>query len=302
MFRDLREAGDVLEPARRRRNAVEVGPQPDVILTGDSNDVLDVRDHVLDPHVSGVAIVQERRKEVDSDDASASCECPKLLVGQVARVAAQRGDAGVARDRWLPGHLEHVVERRWRCMREVDDHAQAVHFGDTLATEGRQAAVQAIVRGRLAAVRPVVHRIPGQRNEPHSAFVEFMQPIEVWTDHVSALDSEERPKWGSLAGPRKVVAPPDAAQQAAGAMFEGVEEIQGTVGFGEVVGLASSGLHENGEDLDIDSGFDEARQVGVPDGEARGEVASVFRDLPEHVGMGIDDDGVVVELGRSVES
>ena len=79
-------------------------------------------------------------------------------------------------------------------MRDIHDHAEAVHLHDDVAPEGRQAARVAVVARRAADVVAVR---PGQRHVARAAVGERAQAIELGrgitgAEHVAALDADER--------------------------------------------------------------------------------------------------------------
>lgn len=70
--------------------------------------------------------------KVDHDDTTIGSDALEHSIGDVARVVAECTCTAVAKDDRCLGNVEHVVHGVHRDMREVHEHAQAVHLAHHL--------------------------------------------------------------------------------------------------------------------------------------------------------------------------
>ncbi|MCO5556202.1 hypothetical protein L7F22_009747 [Adiantum nelumboides] len=104
--------------------------------------------------------------------------------GHVARVVGDGAGAGVGEQHRPGGDGEGLVHRRRSDVREVDDHADAVHLGDDPRAELRQPVVAGRVGGRVG---PVVVQVVGQRQVADPEPAQHPQHGEGVGDAVPAL-------------------------------------------------------------------------------------------------------------------
>ena len=88
-----------------------------------------------------LAGAQEARHRGDLHDAADVAQRVELFVVEVAGIVAQRADAGMRRHHGGAGNLGRLQHRFLGDVRDVHDHAEAVHFGDCNAAERREAAM-----------------------------------------------------------------------------------------------------------------------------------------------------------------
>ena len=186
-----RQAGGVADGARHRR-AVEVRAEADAVLADLGDQMVEVRDHVLERGVGVAAAVraQEARREVDADEAAALADRGELAVGEIARMRRQRMGVRMRRDERRVGELRHVPEAGLVEVRQVDQDAARVAVGDERAPGigqprpgvGRRREAERNAAGK--GVRPA----PDEPERTQAGLVEDVEEVEIGVDRVRALD------------------------------------------------------------------------------------------------------------------
>ncbi len=97
--------------------------------------------------------------------------------------------AGVREDHRSLDHVQRVVHRGNRDMRQVDQHAQALHLADHVSAEIGQTAGRRGIRGRVG---PADVHVVGQGHVPHAELVQHAQRAERGGDAMAAFGAEQR--------------------------------------------------------------------------------------------------------------
>ena len=84
---------------------------------------------------------EERRVQVDADQSPAVCNLGELLVGQVARVAAQNPRIAVRCNKRTVGCLAHIPEAAVGQMRYINDYPLLAAVADQLLAQLGQTLV-----------------------------------------------------------------------------------------------------------------------------------------------------------------
>ena len=158
--------------------------------------VLDVRDHQVERRVAIVTAVrtQEARGEVETGEAAGFADRRQLLVGQIARVRADRVGVGVRRDQRRIRDLGNVPKAALIEVRQIDQNPQPVAGADQRLAEIGQTGA-GIGRGRTAErhavaehIRPAPHR--PKRAQPRC--VQHVKQFEIRIDCFGAFDMQHR--------------------------------------------------------------------------------------------------------------
>ena len=111
------------------------------------------------------------------------------VVGYIARAVGDRLGAGVREDHRGLGHIQRIVHRGNRNMRQVYQHAEPLHLADHVPPELGQPAGLRLVGGRVG---PAGVGVVGQRQVPDAERVEHPQHAERTGDGVAAFGAEQR--------------------------------------------------------------------------------------------------------------
>src|SRR5690606_7924237 len=110
------------------------------------------------------------------------------VVGDVARVVADRAGGGVREDHRRGGGVQRVPHGGGGDVGEVDQHAEPVHLPHDLAAERGQAARPGLVGRRVGPVHVVV---VGERQIAHAEVVQPPQGAQGVGDRVAALRAHQ---------------------------------------------------------------------------------------------------------------
>ena len=131
----------------------------------------------------------EARHERHHDDAAVLRHARENRVGHVARMIDERARAGVREDHRRLGDVERGAHRPGRDVRQVDEHAEAVHLAHDFPAEWREAAVlRRVERG----VGPVERHVVRERHVARAECVVRAQQGERILNRVAALEAEHR--------------------------------------------------------------------------------------------------------------
>ena len=113
----------------------------------------------------------------------------QVLVAEVAVVIAQRPGARVRRDDDAVRELEHVVDRRRREVRDVEEDPEPLELCDRAHARRGKAAARLLVRGafREQRARPV-----RERDHAHAEPVEDREQLDVGADPRRSLERDEQ--------------------------------------------------------------------------------------------------------------
>src|SRR6185437_2741113 len=116
------------------------------------------------------------------------------LIRHVARHVGQRAARGVGREHGSVTDGERVPESLVRHVRNIDHHAQTIHFTHDVLAEIREAVVMFyrrivdIARG----VRPIVRIRMREGHVPHSQRIVVAQKAEIVFNRMAALYTDQR--------------------------------------------------------------------------------------------------------------
>ena len=150
---------------------------------------------LLEPLLRGSAVLvrQEHRPEVHHRHPAVLGEGPQHVVGHVAPVVGDGARRGMRCDDRRLRDLHHRPECLVGHMRDVDQHANALHLVHHLLAEWRE-PVMSDDRRPVEACRvgPLVRVRVGERHVAKTQPVERSQRVERVLDGVPALDAHER--------------------------------------------------------------------------------------------------------------
>ncbi len=132
---------------------------------------------------------QEDRHPIGHHHSAIGGEQAQHIVRDVARVIVNPARRGVGEDHRRAAGRNRLTHHLGRDVAEVDQHSEAVHFGDDLETERREAVPLGIV-GR--AVGPFGGLVMGQSHVARAQAVELTQCGQAAADLAPALDPDQR--------------------------------------------------------------------------------------------------------------
>jgi hypothetical protein len=192
------------------------------------------------------------------DDAPVGGERAQHVVGNVADVIGHAASARVGKNHGRARHAEHIAHRVRADVRDVDEHAEAVHLPDQFLADLGQAVVLGPIRGGVGPldVVPV-----GQRHVAAAELVEDAQRRRGLLDHVAALDADQRCDPAAPVDPFDVVGRPSQLELRLGA-DQAERDVEFAQGFVQRrVGPHRRRLDENRPVLRADAALDQARHV-----------------------------------------
>ena len=133
--------------------------------------------------------VEEVAGEIDLHDAVLLAEGGDHFVGHVARGGGEGAAGGVGGEDGRLADFERVAEGLVGDVRDIDDHAEAVHLGDDFLAERREAVVGLV--GVAGGIGPVVAVGVGEGHVAHAEVVEIAQQARAVFDGVAAFDAEQ---------------------------------------------------------------------------------------------------------------
>ena len=134
-------------------------------------------------------LADEIRHEGRHHHAAVAGDAVEHVVGDVARVVAEREGVGMRPDQWGAGDVERVMHHLRRDMGEVDDHAELVHPAQHVLAEAGEAVMARGVGGGIAPVGGVV---VAERHQAHAEIVIGVERVELAIDRRAVLDGHEQ--------------------------------------------------------------------------------------------------------------
>ncbi len=234
---------------------------------------------------------------VDHHDAAVLGQRPQHLVGHVARVVGDRAARRVRGDHRRFGQRHHVVESFVGDVRDVDHHPETVHLADDVLAERGQAVVRRLVGRRVG---PVVVAEVRQRHVAHAERGVDAQQPHVVVDHVAAFHPHQgRDPAGlhRIAHLRRRRRQREIVRVLADRLADRVDLIERPFDgnrSGDVARHPDRKEHRVHAAVAHPRDVDVAVAVPLADVEARVEDHALRR-----VGVGVEDDGAVVQLLRA---
>ena len=247
-----------------------------------------------------VVLVDEGAVEIYLDDAAVLGDGAQHVVGHVARMIGEGARGRVRGDQRRFADGDGIVERLVGDVRDVDQHAQAVHLEDDLLAAVGEAVV-VLDFGIVDVARrvgPFVGVRPAQGHVAHAEAVEIAEQANVVFDGVAAFNAEQCGKFVFAVGALDVgdaESHHHAVGMAGGLLIDRIDEIERVAGEVALVGFR---VHPDGEELGAEIaglGLVEADVAGVF-GIGRSDVVVFVEKALRRVGVRVDDDGGVVDL------
>lgn len=167
--------------------AVEIGADAYVFDAHDTHQVLDMGNGIED---TGFAFLpQEATVQADLGYAAAGSQGTQLVVSKIARMVAQGAGRRVGGYDGVAADFQGFVETAFAGMRNIDQHAYAVHLVDDLFAEGTHAQSFFVVAGRTAHVVVAVVA-EGEVDYPTTA--EAFHVGEVLAQCIAVLDAQHQ--------------------------------------------------------------------------------------------------------------
>ncbi len=184
---------------------------------------------------------------------------------------------------------------------DVDHHAEAVHLGDDLFAEGGEAVVvgDGGIVDVAGGVGPVVGVGPGEGHVADAEAVVVAEEGEGVLDGVAAFDAHEDGEFSLAVGCDDLIgggAELEFVRCAADLLEGGVDEGEGAAG-GGISGVLA-GVDPDGEELCVEVALLRGVVVEHAAVEWVGEVPVFVDEALRGVGVGVDDDGTGVDIGR----
>ncbi len=186
-----------------------------------------------------------------------------------------------------------VVERFVGDVRDVDHHAEAVHFQDDLFAEISEAVVRRRVGGGIGPLG-VAHVREGHVANAESSV--GAKHGEVVVDHVATFDAHKRGDFALLLGGADFVGG-GGEDEIIGMLADGFADCVDLVdGFLDGFGTDGFAGDPDGEEDGVEATFAHARDVDVAVGVARADVEGGIEKTLRGVIVSVDDDGGGVEF------
>ena len=237
--------------------------------------------------------------ELKPDHSAFGREFLQQPVGHVARNIVDGAQAVVGRDHGRRADVDRLRDGIVRCVRDVDHHAEPVHF----TNRRPPAIVQAVPLGRRATGVRVVAG-PVVRGKLHASQAKGVHPANhrgIAIQVEAALDIEHGchlPAPMDVLDVRGIARDFDRLAVARDLLHRAIEHAQRLFGLvpRRVVILG----HEDGKEQRADSALPGARQVELAVRLLRADVAAVIELTVDRVNVAVEDQRALMQLPRAV--
>ncbi len=340
-LRDVGVGAGVFKLGWQDGDAVVVGADADVLDAGDFGDVVDVVEQVVDgatrvrvfglpaAHFAGDFLVAQlidlekfsfevhalghgayrigddvAGEEVDHDDAVFFLDAFEHIIWHVAGMIGDAHGRGMGEDDGGGGDIERVVHGFGGDVREIDEHADFVHFADDIFAKRREAVGFFLVGARVGPIERVG---VGECHVAGTEVVELLEHHEGFLDAVAAFDANEAGDFSFAVDSFDVVCRVSEFERFGVAGDHSLDEVdlleRGGERFATVTGFDGN---PHGPELCADAALAELGDIGLQRGLFLGNVElievgiALFADFPGHVVVAVDEKRLAVQFASGI--